>query len=112
MDSNNLVYEFPIEGGISRRLLKLALALGVSIAAGLSISIEEMSYAINQTVPKEISDIFNSIIGGNGINFNIMIFYISAFLLASNGTFSMINISNEIYRIEPNGLIRRRVKAV
>lgn len=88
------------------------VALIATIAAGLSISIEEMSYAINQTVPKEISDIFNSIISGNGINFNIMVFYISAFLLASNGTFSMINISNEIYKVEPNNIIMRRTKAV
>ena len=42
----------------------------------------------------------------------VLTLYISAFLLASNGTFSMINISNEIYKVEPNNIIMRRTKAV
>ncbi len=88
------------------------VALIATIAATLSISTEEMSRIINNTVPTEVSDIINSIILGNGINFNIIVFYFSAFLLASNGTYSMINTSNEIYKVKPDNIINRRAKAI
>lgn len=88
------------------------VALIATLAAGLSISTEGISQTINDTIPSEISSIISSIINGNGINFNIIIFYISTFLLASNGTFSMINTSNEIYKVEPDNIITRRLKAV
>ena len=64
------------------------------------------------TIPEGILSILDGIIAGNGINFNIVVFYFSAFLLASNGTYSMINISNEIYKVEPRDVISRRLKAI
>ena len=77
------------------------LALIATIAAALSISTESIRIAIDSSVPKEIADLLNGIIENGGINFNIFVFYFSAFLLASNGTYSMINVSNEIYKVKP-----------
>lgn len=88
------------------------VALLVTLAAALSISTEAISASLSETVPSEIANILNGIIAGNGINFNIIVFYFSAFLLASNGTYSMINISNEIYKLEPRDIISRRLKAI
>lgn len=88
------------------------VALLVTLAAALSISTEAISAALSETIPSEIANILNSIIAGNGINFNIIVFYFSAFLLASNGTYSMINISNEIYKLEPRDILSRRLKAI
>ena len=88
------------------------VALIATIAAALSLSTEGISQAINQTVPNEISGIINSIAEGNGLNFNMIVFYISTFLLASNGTYSMINTSNEIYKVKPSNILNRRVKAI
>lgn len=88
------------------------VALIATMAAALSISTETIRVAISSSVPSEIASIINSIIGGDGINFNIIVFYFSAFLLASNGTYSMINTSNEIYKVEPRNIIRRRIKAI
>ncbi|MCI8569508.1 MAG: YihY/virulence factor BrkB family protein [Bacilli bacterium] len=88
------------------------VAVIATMAAALSISTETIRVAISSSVPNEIATIINSIISGNGINFNIIIFYFSAFLLASNGTYSMINISNEIYKVKPNTIIKRRIKAI
>ena len=88
------------------------LALIATIAAALSISVDNIRVAINQSVPSGIAQTLNGIITGNGINFNLVVFYFSAFLLASNGPYSMINISNEIYKIEPRNLIYRRLKAI
>lgn len=88
------------------------VALIATMAAALSISTETIRVAIASSVPSEIATIINSIMTGNGINFNIIVFYFSAFLLASNGTYSMINTSNEIYKVTPRNIIRRRLKAI
>ncbi len=88
------------------------IALIATIAASLSISTESIRLAIIEYVPTGIGDILNSIISGDGINFNIMVFFLSAFLLASNGTYSMINSSNEIYKTQPRNMLSRRIKAI
>ncbi len=88
------------------------VAVIATMAAALSISTETIRVAISSSVPNEIANIINSIIGGDGINFNIIVFYFSAFLLASNGTYSMINISNEIYKVTPRNILKRRLKAI
>ena len=88
------------------------LAILVAIAAALSISVETIRVAIYESVPVSLANILNGIITGDGINFNIIVFYFSAILLASNGTYSMINTSNEIYKVKPKGIISRRLKAI
>lgn len=87
-------------------------ALMMSICAILSISTETIRTAINQSVPPVLANIINTVIIGDGINFNMIIFYVSALLLASNGIYSMINISNEIYKVKPNTMVKRRSKAI
>ena len=88
------------------------LALIATIAANLSISTDTFRIALANSVPQGISNIINSIMAGDGINFNIIVFYTSAFLLASNGAYSMINTSNEIYKVEPSNILARRLKAI
>lgn len=88
------------------------VALIATIAANLSISTETIRVAINSSIPPQIAGILNSIMAGNGINFNIIVFYASGFILASNGAYSMINTSNEIYKVEPNNIVSRRLKAI
>ena len=88
------------------------VALIAAIASTLSISTEGLRTAIENSVPSSVASIFSSVISGNGLNFNMIVFYISAFILASNGAYSMINASNEIYKVQPNGVVSRRLKAV
>ena len=88
------------------------VALLVTLAAALSITTDTIRVTMADTIPEGILSILDGIIAGNGINFNIVVFYFSAFLLASNGTYSMINISNEIYKVEPRDVISRRLKAI
>ena len=88
------------------------LALLVTIAAALSISVETIRIAISESVPEGLANILNGIISGDGINFNMIVFYFSAILLASNGTYSMINTSNEIYKVKPRNILSRRLKAI
>ena len=88
------------------------VALIAAIATNLSISIDAIRDAIITYVPKEVADMLNSLISGPGINFNIIVFYFSALLLASNGPNSMIDASNEIYKVKPRNILKRRVKAI
>ena len=88
------------------------LALVATIAAALSISVETVRLAISESVPPGIANIINAIISGDGINFNMVVFYFSTFILASNGSYSMINVSNEIYKVQPRNVISRRFKAI
>ena len=88
------------------------LALVATLGAALSLSTESIRLAIDASIPKEIALLLNDIVANGGINFNIFVFYLSAFLLASNGTYSMINVSNEIYKVKPKNIISRRIKAI
>lgn len=88
------------------------IALIGTIATTLSVSADTITLTIGESVPKEIANMLNEFIKGQGINFNITIFFLSAFFLASNGTHSMIITSNEIYKIESRDVISRRIKAI
>lgn len=88
------------------------LALVGSIAGYFSVSIDELINVLNTVLPFEITESLITYVSGKGITFNIAIFFISAFLLASNGCHSMIITSNEIYKIKNNNLFLRRIKAI
>lgn len=88
------------------------VALTGSIVSHFSISIETLMKLISNSLPSEVAAIINETIGGKSMNFNIAIFYISAFLLASNGPHSMIIGSNLIYKVKNKDFLTRRVKAV
>lgn len=92
-------------------LIPLIALLG-SIASNISTATEAMSSLIEELMPAGIGDYLLNAISSNNLNFNINAFFISAFILASNGTHSMINASNEIYKIKPKDYIRRRLKAI
>ena len=46
------------------------------------------------------------------LNFNAIIFFVAAFILASNGTNSIIITSNEIYKVKGGNELKRRAKAI
>ena len=91
-------------------LIPLAALIG-AIASSLSIPVAALRQTMNG-MPKEVIDFIIEIINSKGINFNISVFFISAFILASNGPHSMIITSNEIYKIESRNIIARRIKAI
>ncbi len=88
------------------------VALIATISANFSLSIESLMEIINDSLPKEIALFINEAIDGKSMNLNIAIFYISAFLLASNGPHSMIIGANMIYKVESKDYISRRIKAI
>ncbi len=88
------------------------VALIAAIASNFLVSIESLIELINRTFPKDAAELISQAIGGKSLNLNIVIFYSSAFILASNGPHSMIIGSNLLYKIPDKDLLTRRIKAL
>lgn len=90
------------------------VALVGTLASFLSIPNGAIREVLVDVAPKEVTEIIINVISGQGmeISFNMIVFLTIAFILASNGTHSMIITSNEIYKIEPNSILKRRLKAI
>ena len=88
------------------------IALIGAIASRFSIPLEALDEYLLSAIPGTISEMLLNTPVQNDMNFNIFVFFFSAFLLASNGTHSMIITSNEIYKIKSDNVIRRRLKAI
>lgn len=92
-------------------LIPIVALIGV-IASKFSISFDTIKEGINISVPGGVGEFISGIINGQGFTFNIGVFFVSAFILASNGTHSIIVASNKIYKIKPKDFISRRIKAI
>lgn len=92
-------------------LIPLIAMIG-GIASLFSISMESIEELITSSFPKDAANVLLPIISGKGLNVNMVIFFISAFFLASNGTHSMIIASNTIYKVKDKDYITRRIKAI
>ena len=88
------------------------IALIGSFANTFGISIESILELLERIIPSSVVYMFEPIITGEGLNVGTAIFYFSSFLLASNGTHSMILASNMIYDFENNDYLSRRIKAI
>jgi len=88
------------------------IALIGAIASTFSISIETLEETFLSAIPGGVADILLSAVSGKGLSFNIVVFFVSAFVLASNGPHSMIITSNEIYKIKSRDVVSRRLKAI
>ena len=88
------------------------VALIAAIASNFFVSMDSVIELINQTIPKDTADLIIPTISGKDLNLNIVIFYISAFILASNGPHSMIIGSNLLYKVKDKNLLSRRIKAL
>lgn len=92
-------------------IIPLFAVIGV-VGAKFSLSTESILDAISSNVPNEVYDFIKDITKGRSININIVIFYISTFILASNGPHSMIIGSNLLYNIPSKGALNGRIKAL
>ncbi len=88
------------------------VALVGGVASFFSISVESLAELIESSVPGSVSNLLIPIISGEGLNFNMIVFFVSAFILASNGTHSMIVASNYLYKVKDSNYLRRRIKAI
>lgn len=83
------------------------LALVGTIGSKLGLSMTSFRNALESTVPDAVINTLFPADATTGLNFNVTVFFIAAFLLASNGAYSVITTSNRIYQVEDNSEIRR-----
>ncbi len=88
------------------------IALIGAFASSFSVSTSFLSEALEEILPHSALTLLMPVISSKSLNFNTVVFYISAFLLASNGAHSMIITSNTIYKIQDDDFLKRRIKAI
>ena len=88
------------------------LTIIVLIAASFDISIELIEELVRSMMPKEVSETIIDVISGKGFDRNIGISNFIAFVLASNGTYAIINASDALYKMENKDEIKKRVSSI
>ncbi|MEG1597570.1 MAG: YihY/virulence factor BrkB family protein [Bacilli bacterium] len=88
------------------------IALIGSFGFMFSISMENVKELIIDSFPKSTANLIIPIISGKGVDFSMIVFFATSFLLASNGTHSMILAANRIEDIEDSDYLKRRIKAI
>lgn len=88
------------------------IALIGAITTKFSIPVVAIDEYLLSALPSSVAEILLNTATHRVLNFNIVVFFFSAFLLASNGCHSMIIVSNEIYKIKSDNMIKRRLKAI
>ena len=73
--------------------------------------IEPVVNALSQIIPENVMQIVLPFIENSHISGNVLFFMIVGFILVSNGTYSIIVTSNELYNIKNDDYIKDRVKA-
>ena len=73
--------------------------------------IEPFIDTLNKFVPENVMQIILPFVENNHITGNVLFFMIIGFVLVSNGTYSIIVTSNELYNIKDDDYIKDRVKA-
>lgn len=83
----------------------------VLIASYFSISLENIIKFIENLVPREASKIIIEAISGKGFDGSVGTFNIIAFFVASNGTYSLINAANTLYKVKTRDALKDRIKS-
>lgn len=91
-------------------IVPIVTLIGV-ICSMMAISTDTLSNAMNQYFPNQISQILVPYFSGQGIDFNVVIFMIMGFFIASNGTHAIIIASNRLYKVEDSSFLKKRLKA-
>ena len=81
------------------------------IASFFNIDLNMIINAMQNTFPKEVSELLIPFISGKGIDINVGISMITGFIIASNGAHSIIVASNTLYNIPNDDYLKRRIKA-
>ncbi len=88
------------------------LTIVVLIAAYFDISIDLVSKLVSDVMPKQVSSIIIDVISGEGFDSRLGIFNVIAFIVASNGTYAIINTSNTLYGIKERDYLKDRISSI
>jgi len=82
------------------------------ICSLFSISLVDLTNMVSEIIPKEVEDLLMPFISGKTDVGNLTWYFILGFILASNGSHSIIIASNTLYHIENESYLKRRIKAL
>lgn len=88
------------------------ITLVVTIGSGFGLPATSIKETLESVVPSNVIEYLVPTANQSMLSFNVIVFFIAAFVLASNGTYSIVNTSNEIYKVKGNSEIKKRAKAV
>ena len=88
------------------------LTIVVLIASYFDISIDLVSNLVSEVMPSQVSDIINDVISGKGFDRSVGLFNIIAFIVASNGTYAIINTSNTLYQVKERDYLKDRISSI
>ena len=88
------------------------LTIVVLISSYFNISLDLVTNLVNNIMPEQVSGIIIDAISGKGFDESIGIFNIVAFIIASNGTYAIINTSNTLYKINKSNPVKKRLDSV
>ena len=88
------------------------LTIIVLIASYFNISINLVTDMVHNIMPKQVSEIIVDAISGKGFDRSIGIFNVFAFIVASNGTYAIINTSDTLYKIRKKNYIKARIDSM
>jgi len=88
------------------------LTIIVLIASTFDISINMVTNFVSSFMPEQVSSIIIDVISGKGFDTNVGISNILAFILASNGTYAIINASDTLYKIDNKDKIKKRISSI
>ena len=88
------------------------LTIVVLVASYFDISIDMVSNLINSVMPSQVSEVIIGAISGKGFDTHVGLFNFTAFIIASNGTYSIINTSNTLYKINDRDVLKDRISSI
>lgn len=91
-------------------VFSLLIVLGI-IASFFDISMTSVISAIQNSLPEEVGDILIPLISGKDVDANIFIFTIIGMVMASNGAYAIILISDTLYKSTKTDELKNRVKS-
>ncbi|MDD3048744.1 MAG: YihY/virulence factor BrkB family protein [Bacilli bacterium] len=92
-------------------IIPIVYLVGI-IGSMFNLSVDSFIEFIKTSFPASTSNLIIPIISGTGLDWSVLFFIISAFLMASNGAHSIIIISNTLYEIKNGNYLKRRFKAL
>ena len=92
-------------------VVPIVLILGF-ILSSISISTRDISDVVEMTLPANTSSLIMPLLLGKGVDYNIVILIISALLLTSKGTRSIIRVADTIYNIKDKTTLHTIIKSI
>lgn len=82
------------------------------VASLFKVPLNSLLNEIQGVLPASVLDVLLSVVNGEGLNLTFGISMLAVFFLASNGTHSIIVVSNSMYGVKHANIISRRIKSL